>query len=172
MASAQRLILGVLQAVLWAALLGVVALLILPRVSSFDVLIVRGGSMEPTIHLGSVVVVDRDDRTLAVGTMAAFRDGNEAIVTHRVIAIDDGGYKTKGDANATADLGRRTQDQVYGTVAITIPFLGYALHLFHEPIVFLLLLLGTGGVLIVGELRTIWAEISRQRRQAKATDEG
>ncbi len=170
MASVQRLIIGFLQLVLWAALFGVIALLILPRVSAFDVLIVRGGSMEPTIQLGSVVIVDRNERTLTVGTTAAFRDGNEAIVTHRVIAIDSGGFETKGDANATADLGRRTPDQVYGTVALTIPFLGYALHLFHEPIVFLLLLLGTGGVLIAGELRTIWTEVRRQRRQGEPTD--
>jgi hypothetical protein len=94
------------------------------------------------------------------------------MVTHRVIAIDGAGYETKGDSNAKADLGRRNPDQVYGTVTATIPLVGYALHLLHQPIVFLLLLLGTGGVLIVGELRTIWHEVSGQRRRRKAVDEG
>ena len=172
MKTIQRLIQGFLQLVLWVALLGFVALLILPRISAYDVLIVRGGSMEPTIHVGSIVVVDRGSRTPSIGTATAFRDGNGAIVTHRVVAIDSGVYETKGDANAQADLGRRNSEQVYGTVALTIPFLGYVLHLLHQPIVFLLLLLGTGGVLVIGELRTIWFELSQRRDRKKVTDEG
>jgi len=172
MTTLPRLILGLLQLVLWAALLGFVALLVLPRVSAYDVLIVRGGSMEPSIHVGSIVVVDRGSRSPTVGTPTAFRDGNGAMVTHRVIAIDDAGYETRGDSNAEADLGRRNQDQVYGTVVVSIPVLGYALHLLHQPSVFRRLLLGTGGVLIVGELRTIRHEVSGQGRHRKATDEG
>ncbi len=166
LASAQRILLGLLQLALWSTLLGFAALLMLPRVSSLDVLIVRGGSMEPTIHLGSIVLVDRSSRSPTVGTATAFRDGNGAIVTHRVISIDQDGFETKGDANAKADLGRRSPDQVYGTVNFSVPFLGYVLHLLHEPIVFLLLLFGTGGVLIVGELQSIWTELSRNRRKA------
>jgi signal peptidase I len=171
LASAQRILLGLLQLALWSTLLGFAALLVLPRVSSFDVLIVRGGSMEPTIHLGSIVLVDRSSRSPAVGTATAFRDGNGAIVTHRVISIDTNGFETKGDANAKADLGRRSPNQVYGTVTFSVPFVGYLLHLLHQPIVFLLLLFGTGGVLILGELQTIWREITTNRRR-KATHAG
>jgi signal peptidase len=166
----QHFALELLQLVLWTALLGFVALLVLPRISAYDVLIVRGGSMEPTIHVGSIVVVDRNARTPVVGTPTAFRDG-DALVTHRVVSIDKAGYETKGDANARADLGRRSADQVYGTVVTTVPVLGYLLHLLHQPIVFLLLLLGTGGVLVVGELSTIWHELRQSRRESQATRE-
>jgi signal peptidase I len=166
----QHLAVESLQLVLWAVLLGFVALLVLPRVSAYDVLIVRGGSMEPTIHVGSIVVVDRNARAPAVGTPAAFRDGN-ALVTHRVVSIDKAGYETKGDANAKADLARRSSDQVYGTVVTSVPFLGYLLHLLHQPIVFLLLLLGTGGILVVGELSTIWHELRQSRHESQATGE-
>lgn len=166
MASAQRLLLGFLQLVLWTTLLGFALLLVLPRVSPVDVLIVRGGSMEPSIHIGSIVLVDRSSRDPSVGTATAFRDGNGAIVTHRVISIDANGYETKGDANRAADLGRRTPDQVYGTVVVSIPFAGYVLNLLHEPLVFFLLLFGTGGVLIFGEIQSIWREITTHRRKA------
>ncbi len=172
MATVRRLVLGVLQLVLWTLLLGFVLLLALPRISPFDVLIVRGGSMEPAIHVGSIVVVDRNSRTPAVGTPTAFLDGESTLITHRVISVDKNGYETKGDANATADLGRRSAAQVYGTVVVSIPFLGYVLHLLHQPIVFLLLLLGTGGVLVIGELRTIWFELKESGRRRKATHEG
>ena len=172
MATIWRFAVDIGQLLLWGVLLGFLALLVLPRVSSADVLIVRGGSMEPAIHVGSIVIVDRAARTPAVGTSTAFRDGNGAIVTHRVVSVDETGYETKGDANAKADLGRRSPDQVYGTVVVAIPYVGYALHLLHQPIVFLLLLLGTGGMLVVGEVRTIWSELHRARNGRDLVDEG
>ena len=46
-----------LQAALLIALIAIMLLLVLPRVSPFDLLIVRGGSMEPTIPVGSAVLV-------------------------------------------------------------------------------------------------------------------
>jgi signal peptidase I len=161
----QRLLLGGLQLGLWVVLIGFVALLVLPRVSAYDVLIVRGGSMEPTIHVGSVVIVDRNSRSPRVGTATSFRDPGGALITHRVIGIDEGGYETRGDANPAADMGRRSLDQVHGTVVTSIPFLGYVLHLLHQPIVFLFLLLGTGGMLVVGEVQAIWKELRESRRQ-------
>jgi signal peptidase len=164
----QRVVLGVLQLVLWTLLFGFVALLVLPRLTAFDVLIVRGGSMEPTIHVGSIVIVDRKATSPIVGTATAFRDGNGALVTHRIISIDKLGYETQGDANAKADLGRRTADHVYGSVVVSLPYLGYVLHLLHQPIVFLLLLLGTGGILVVGEVQTIWHELRRNRTHKAA----
>jgi signal peptidase I len=171
-ASLWRFAVGAGQLLLWGMLLGFLALLVLPRMTPIDVLIVRGGSMEPSIHLGSVVIVDRAARTPAIGTAAAFRDGTGAIVTHRVIAIDAAGYETKGDANVHADLGRRAKDEVYGSVLLTVPYAGYVLHLLHQPIVFLILLLATGGVLVVGELRSIRSELLRSGNRREVRDEG
>ena len=39
--------------------------------------------------------------------------------------------------------------------------MGYAVHVLRQPPAFLLLLLGTGGFLIVGEIRTIVQELRR-----------
>ena len=162
----QHVVLGGTQLLLWGVLLGFVALLILPRLSAYDVLIVRGGSMEPAIHVGAIAIVDRNSRTPAIGQPTAFRDEASTLITHRVIGIDSGGYETQGDANPAPDLGRRSASQVYGTVVTSIPFLGYLLHLLHQPLVFLLLLLGTGGILVVGELQTIRAELGERRKSA------
>jgi hypothetical protein len=48
-----------------------------------------------------------------------------------------------------------------GTSVVSIPYVGYAVHVLRQPPAFLLLLLGTGGFLIVGEIRTIVQELRR-----------
>ena len=57
-----------LQAILWTALLGFILLLGLSRLTPYEVLVVRSGSMEPAISTGGVVIVDRNARNPVVGT--------------------------------------------------------------------------------------------------------
>jgi signal peptidase I len=153
------------QIALWAMLLGFLVLVALPRVTRLDVLVVRGGSMEPAIPLGSVVIVDRGDRTPSVGSIASFRDPEAGMVTHRVVAIDGARLVTKGDANATEDAIRREAADVYGTVVLSIPMAGFVIHVLQVPVVFLLVLLGTGGFLVANSVRAIVDEVARIRRQ-------
>ena len=60
--------------------------------------------MEPAIHLGSVVVVDRSDRVPQVGAIVTFHDPPGGVVTHRVVAIGPSSFQTKGDANNSVDV--------------------------------------------------------------------
>lgn len=158
------------QLALWALLLGFIVLVAVPRLTSFDVLVVRGGSMEPAIHLGSVVVVDRGARTPTVGSITSFRDPAAGIVTHRVVALDGGRYVTKGDANRTEDVTRRAAAEVYGAVVLWVPLAGFAIHVLQQPVVFLVLLVGTGGFLVAGAIRTIVGEVRRIHGQRRRTD--
>jgi signal peptidase len=154
-----------LQAILWIVLVGFVVLVALPRFTPYDVLVVRGGSMEPVIHLGSVIVIDRQADSPIVGSIVSFRQPDGNIITHRVVEIDDGRFVTKGDANRTRDLEERVPQQVVGTEFFTIPYIGYLVHLLQQPIVFLVLLLTTGGYLVFNELRVIVREVGRMRRR-------
>lgn len=154
-----------LQAILWIVLLAFVGLIAMSRITPFEVLVVRGGSMEPGIHLGSVVIIDRGATNLKIGDVASFREPSGDIITHRVVAIESGRYVTRGDANQQRDLDSRTSEQIVGTVLTSIPMVGYGLHALQQPIVFLALLLSTGGFLIYQELRTIAREIRRIRSE-------
>jgi len=159
------------QLALWVVLLGFLVLLTIPRLTAFDVLVVRGGSMEPAIHVGSVVIVDREARAPAVGSIVSFRDLDSGIVTHRVVAVDGGRYTTQGDANQTQDAKRRTAADVYGTVVMSLALVGFVLHAIQQPPVFLVLLVGTGGLIVAGAIRTIVDEVGRilgGRRRADA----
>jgi signal peptidase I len=98
-------------------------------------LVVAGGSMEPTIALGSAIVVEPvDPGSLAVGDVVSLRSGpGRAIFTHRVIrVVVNGGttwVETKGDANATADPSLTPASQIIGRASITIPNAGYLIAL-------------------------------------------
>jgi signal peptidase I len=159
---------AVLQAGLFVALVAIIVLLALPRVSPFDVLVVRGGSMEPAIHLGSAVVVDRSDRVPVVGAIAMFEDPGSGTVTHRVVQVADGIFETKGDANASADITRRPISAMIGTIRFSVPYLGYLLYVLRQPAVFFVLLITAGALLMVSPIRTIRDEVRTIRRRRAA----
>ena len=156
------------QLALWALLLGFVVLVAIPRFTPYDLLVVRGGSMQPAISIGSVVIVDRADRVPRLGIVATFNDPTGELVTHRIVGLDEAKIVTKGDANQARDITERTSTDMVGTVVAAIPFLGYLLYALSQPAVFFLLFIGTGGFLIVGEVQTIVREIRRLRRARAA----
>jgi len=161
------------QALLWTLLLCFLALLAVPRVTQFDILIVRGGSMQPTIARGGIAIIDRHDHTPKVGQVAAFHDPLGMLVTHRVVELKDGGYITRGDANKDDDPLVRQPPDVKGVVRWSAPHLGYVLYVLERPVVFLLLLGSTGGYLVLSELAVIWHEVQRMRaRRAETTNDG
>jgi signal peptidase len=152
----------VLQTALWAVVLAFLALLAVPRVSHFDIMIVRSGSMEPKIQTGGIVLVDKSDRALAIGDVGSFRDQGE-VITHRVVAMRNGGYVTRGDANHSDDQTLRKPADVVGKEFFTLPYVGFVLYVLERPFVFVLLLGATGGYLVMSELAVIWREIKKMR---------
>lgn len=105
--------------------------------------IVQSASMEPVIHTGSLVFIDRNDKEVEAGDIITFTIGaNEQIetgngiykqaeagktVTHRLIWIDGDDLYTKGDANNTADLIPVQKSRVVGTYMFQIPEVGFVL---------------------------------------------
>jgi len=86
------------------------------------------GSMEPTIPVGSAVLVHKNSSgEYKVGDVITFKSANEQISgqpnTHRIIAKaeQDGKYwyATQGDANNSPDAEPVCQDDVYGKVIWT-----------------------------------------------------
>lgn len=108
---------------------------VVPAVTGAPTFVVGGGSMEPTIPLGAVVVdapVATSD--LRVGDIVTVRVGaDQAVFTHRIARLvtrDDGLWiATKGDANATTDPSIIPATSVLGRVSVSVPHLGYAIGL-------------------------------------------
>jgi len=125
---------GALVVLIAVVLFGVFLGRIVP-LTDRETLVIGGGSMEPSIHVGSVVVVDEnvgpDD--LHVGDVVSLHSGPEltSVFTHRITRIvdrPDGLWiETKGDANKDVDPSITPVRQVIGRVVLTVPAAGYLL---------------------------------------------
>src|SRR5438093_130827 len=121
--------------------IGIMALTIGPLALPYRAYSVVSGSMEPTLPLGSVVLLAPiQGPDVAVGNIITFQHPERAgdLVTHRVIGIDgaaDGRFfLTKGDANGTQDSWRVPATGSGWRVRFFLPFLGYLLAIVQSPI--------------------------------------
>ncbi|WP_166979077.1 signal peptidase I [Paramicrobacterium fandaimingii] len=127
---------GILMGLSWGILgltllLGILVIAV-PKLVGGVPLTVLSGSMEPTLPVGSLVVVRPvapDD--VRVGDIVTYlpNPDDPTAITHRVTAINHNGdgsrvFTFTGDANATADAPVREQ-QVRAEVWYAIPGLGY-----------------------------------------------
>ncbi len=118
----------ILSAIVLAGLLATFLILLGIRLSGLGTYIVTGGSMEPSIHKGSLVVVQPvDPAEVAVGDVITFQQYDQT-TTHRVIAIvaSDAGpvFKTRGDANVVADPEDKTFPGKVSIVRSAVPVAG------------------------------------------------
>ncbi len=113
----------------------VVVVRVIPAVTGGATFVVGGGSMEPGIPIGAVVIaspVAADD--LAVGDVVSLQVGEgRSIFTHRIVRLvdrEDGLWlETKGDANGDPDPSIIPAGDVIGRVTVILPYAGYAVRL-------------------------------------------
>jgi signal peptidase len=151
-----------LDIVLAAALVLSVSLILLTTFTPIKTLFIYkvvSGSMEPAIHVGSVVISKVTDQSnINNGDIISYSELNNAdtIVTHRVIgikSIDSSKiFTTKGDANNVPDPDTITFDRVTGKVIVTIPFLGYLLVWVKQPLGFVVTIIFPALFIIISEI--------------------
>jgi len=148
--------------------LGLLAISVGPRFLPYQALVVRSGSMSPTIPTGSVVFYRKvAAANVKVGDVIVFdKPGQQnEKVTHRVYKISNGPtgryFTTKGDANGAPD-GWRVPAVGTGWVAsFHIPALGYALADLQSTTARLLLLFIPALLLGAITLYEIWRDRER-----------
>lgn len=115
-------------AILAVILCAVTALsgLFIPKLFGAKPYIVLSSSMEPVIHIGSLVYIKETDEPLNVGDIIGYSTGDTPVV-HRIIGKGDEGYITQGDANDIPDMNEVTESQVLGKCGLVIPKMGYFL---------------------------------------------
>lgn len=78
---------------------------------AYDLMRVANGSMEPTLPVGSFIIV-QEQEAYDIGDVISFRADDGHVVTHRLVQYDEGGTLiTKGDANPTDDVWDRPLKQ-------------------------------------------------------------
>lgn len=102
--------------------------LVVPMLLGYTELAVLSGSMEPAIHVGSIVYVDKSvtGDELEVGDVVTYSIQAGTFVTHRVLSLDDEAdvMVTQGDANDAPD-GEVPYSKIVGRVKFHLPYLGY-----------------------------------------------
>lgn len=105
-------------------------LFVASRALGLATFVVTGGSMEPTIHKGSLVI---DEPVTAdkvrLGDIITF-DHYDQTTTHRVVGVEGSAngtmFSTKGDANQVTDPEPLSFPGRVGLVKLAIPGVGYA----------------------------------------------
>jgi signal peptidase len=123
--------------------------------------VVLSGSMEPQIHVGSVVVSrPLDIGSVNAGDIITFRSPlNGEFTTHRVISVENSPslfFRTKGDTNEDADPFIVGHQSVVGRVCFNVAYLGYIIQLIKSRLGLLLSLYLPGSIIVLMEVRNIW----------------
>jgi signal peptidase I len=131
--------------------------------AGFKPVAVYSGSMEPTLHVGSLAL-DRvvPARDIRAGDVITFNDPymKDRLVTHRVTKVlhtNNGlAYRTKGDANPHRDPWTVRLNGNVGRVSFDVPVAGYILFYAHTREVRALLISIAALLLLGAMLRRIW----------------
>ncbi|HYH90927.1 MAG TPA: signal peptidase I [Solirubrobacteraceae bacterium] len=157
-----------LVALLLLMTLAALAATFLPGLLGYERYVLIGGSMEPTIHRGSLVfdeiVPVRDLRAGDVITYVP--PGRRSPVTHRIISAKPakGGrvFRTQGDANAAADMRPFQLDKpTQARYSFSVPYLGWLFIALGNPRARLILLALPALLVVVLMLARLWREGGR-----------
>jgi signal peptidase I len=122
-----------LDALLLAAMLVVAitaGITLLAPVLGGRALVIGGGSMEPTIGRGALVLtLAAPDGAPVVGDVVTVQQGGSTPYTHRIVRLAEMNgvpyVETKGDANPGPDPALVPAAAILGTIVLSIPLLGY-----------------------------------------------
>lgn len=148
---------------------------VLPAAFGLERYVIAGGSMTGSISKGSVVleeVVPVSD--LRVGDVVTYvpppGSGVDSLVTHRIADIDGATFRTKGDANATADPW--TFDLTAGTqprVVHHVPLVGYPLLALQDRETRMLVIGGPAVLVALSSLVRLLGGLRRRTPRADST---
>ncbi|MDI6892145.1 MAG: signal peptidase I [Actinomycetota bacterium] len=156
----------------------------MPWIKGYKPLTVLGGSMEPAIHVGSVVLVSPVEvADIEEGDIITFKtpqnskvfeDHPGSLTTHRVTeVINEGeslGFKTKGDANDSPDGWIVPAADVLGKAGFSIPYVGYFINFARTRNGFLLLVILPAALIIIGEIWNIFKCVRESEKGGKAPE--
>lgn len=164
----------VLVVITFFALLLIIS--IFPIAGNIKILSVLSGSMEPTLHTGSVIIV-KPISNYKIGDVITFGPNTktQTPVTHRIsdMRVVDGNiiYITKGDANDSPDIREIQKKDIIGKVLFSVPFAGYAVDFAKKPFGFVLIIAIPAVLIVYDEIRKIWQEITKLKSKKKDSEQ-
>jgi signal peptidase len=157
-----------------------VAFFTVPKVMGWHGVIVLTGSMEPTMPVGSLAYIDESVSAGAIrpGDIITFSDPSaDRHITHRVVEVvaDDRGtlaFRTKGDANHTADETLVPAANLIGREVFDVPHVGNWSNWIREKNHILMILWLPAALVIAGELSNIYRDLRSNSSSRSAKEKG
>ena len=162
-----RLLEAVVMVMAAVLVLFVGAMAFLPRFD-YHLLIIRSGSMEPTIKTGSAAVIRREDR-YTVGDIITFVEKDRGLVTHRIVKEENGVFLTQGDANNAEDMDPVPAKNIRGKVVFSLPYAGYVIAFLQTKVGMVLFILVPAGYFIGSELWKVWSMWRKRKGKQGST---
>lgn len=166
---------NILLSIILVIIAGAIAYVAIPQFGN-RALIVRSGSMEPTIGIGSIVVVRTNQSPqYSKGDVIAFRSESNpnTIITHRVFSVEKKNntisYRTKGDANKEEDGGIVNQKNILGKSYFVLPGVGQVLSFAKTKLGFSLLIILPALLVIVIEFLNIISHVKKNRKEIESS---
>lgn len=122
--------------ILFRLILIVSAIYIVLGFFGYKCYVVPTGSMEPNIHVGSLIVVNNKIGYYEIeegDVIVYLRDLDNKLIVHRAINITEHGIETKGDANPVSDGISTVPTNFIGKEVFAIPYIGNILSAISEP---------------------------------------
>lgn len=171
-----KVVFNTLYTVLITAMIGTALLFAATLVPLFgvEVKVVKSGSMEPKIPVGSLVMI-HPAAEYHVGDVITFGADTKTQIptTHRIVATEGEGssqtFQTKGDANNAPDPKAVYLSGVHGKVFASVPYIGYVLAYARTPWGFGFLVGVPALMIVFEEGLAIIREVARMRRKKKPT---
>ena len=91
--------------------------------SPYDITAGIGDSMSPTLKSGDLLIIKSPEEAIKPGTIIVYNAGGDKII-HRVVEVNGGTLKTKGDGNSWIDPWKIPISDVKGVYLFRIPYLG------------------------------------------------
>lgn len=136
-------------------------------------LVVQSGSMEPSVKIGSLIVIKKQD-TYSIGDIITFNAGGFDSTTHRVVKTEVSGgkefFSTRGDANQAADRESVSVENVNGKAVFILPYLGFLISFTKNQMGFIFLIVVPATIVIFSEILNLKKEIVKliEKRKEKA----
>ena len=141
-----------------------------------SILRVVTGSMEPSLHVGDFIVIEKTDPDeLAEGDIISFYSEQSDIygmlVTHRIVGRDaDGTFITRGDANPVEDRVNANPDKIVGRFERKAQFFIWVNSFTDSRKILLLLVMIPTTLIALYELRTVM-KLGRQMNEDHEQEE-
>jgi signal peptidase I len=156
-------------------LLVIAGVIFIKAVPGWGIYVVKSGSMEPAINPGDIVITGPVGGTLtgdiAPGKVITFTMGKET-VTHRVVSVDNGSVKTKGDANEDPDASAVSNSQIKGVYLFKVPYLGYIQSFVATKKGWFILVIIPTAVLVLWIVRDILKEVFKKDNNISTKKQG